>query len=208
MFPQHEGNNGPRIHWWTSNERDWLVSLRTIFAGDSDDTDRPRLERESTQLSEDFERHTHLPRDDDFHREQLEHDHQQDEDDIDMNDPQLEKAATRIQASFRGYKTRKELGPTGQPSIDHPSATEQHHDEHEKNSTVLHESRSLICRSLLVLSSSAEGNKDPENEEYDTAAVVKIQVKAWECSWMICHRYGCSLQAAYRGYRTRKDMDK
>ena len=117
-----------------------------IFAGDSDDTDRPRLEREPTQLSEDFERHTHVPRGDDFHRE---YDQHQDEDDIDMNDPQLEKAATRIQASFRGYKTRKELGPTGQPSIDHPSSTEQHHDEHEKNSTILPESRALIRRSVL-----------------------------------------------------------
>ena len=27
-----------------------------------------------------------------------------------MNDPNLDKAATRIQASYRGYKTRKELG--------------------------------------------------------------------------------------------------
>lgn len=28
--------------------------------------------------------------------------------DIDLNDPEVEKAATKIQASFRGYKTRKE----------------------------------------------------------------------------------------------------
>jgi hypothetical protein len=28
--------------------------------------------------------------------------------DIDLNDAELEKAATKIQATFRGYKTRKE----------------------------------------------------------------------------------------------------
>lgn len=128
-FPPHEGNSGPRTS----------ATDLFLFAGDSDDPDRPRLEREPTQLSEDFERHTHVPRDDDFQREQLE-----DDIDIDMNDPQLEKAATRIQASFRGYKTRKELGPTGQPSIDHPPST-----EHEKNSTSLPESRSLIRLSVL-----------------------------------------------------------
>lgn len=30
--------------------------------------------------------------------------------DIDLNDPDMEKAATKIQATFRGYKTRKETG--------------------------------------------------------------------------------------------------
>jgi hypothetical protein len=38
-----------------------------------------------------------------------------------MNDPHLDKAATRIQASFRGYKTRKELG-----SGDNPTSTSPH----------------------------------------------------------------------------------
>ncbi|PNF31827.1 hypothetical protein B7P43_G09259 [Cryptotermes secundus] len=31
--------------------------------------------------------------------------------DIDLNDPDLNKAATKIQASFRGHKVRKEVIP-------------------------------------------------------------------------------------------------
>lgn len=34
--------------------------------------------------------------------------------DIDLTDPDLHKAATKIQASFRGHKVRKEDGPTDQ----------------------------------------------------------------------------------------------
>ncbi|XP_074604324.1 uncharacterized protein LOC141857699 isoform X2 [Brevipalpus obovatus] len=33
--------------------------------------------------------------------------------DIDLNDPDVEKAATRIQATFRGYKSRQEVRKTG-----------------------------------------------------------------------------------------------
>lgn len=29
--------------------------------------------------------------------------------DIDLNDPEVEKAATKIQAGFRGHQTRKEM---------------------------------------------------------------------------------------------------
>jgi hypothetical protein len=102
--------------------------------GENGDTDRPRLEREPTQLSEDFERHTQIPRDSDFNREERPDINNDDEDD--MNDPNLDKAATRIQASYRGYKARKDLGPTsGQSNPDqdqHPSSTSPHaYDEYD-----------------------------------------------------------------------------
>ena len=34
--------------------------------------------------------------------------------DIDLNDPEVAKAATKIQAGFKGYMTRKELKVRGQ----------------------------------------------------------------------------------------------
>ncbi len=53
-----------------------------------------------------------------------------------MSDPNQDKAATRIQASYRGYKTRKELGSvSGQPISGHDqhhpsSSSSQVHDEY------------------------------------------------------------------------------
>jgi hypothetical protein len=46
-----------------------------------------------------------------------------------MSDPNLDKAATRIQASYRGYKTRKELGSS---SVGNNSNTG--HDQHHSSS--------------------------------------------------------------------------
>lgn len=34
---------------------------------------------------------------------------EEEEVDIDLNDPEVEKAPTKIQAGFKGYKTRKEM---------------------------------------------------------------------------------------------------
>jgi hypothetical protein len=56
-----------------------------------------------------------------------------------MNDPTLDKAATRIQASYRGYKTRKELGTgsvgnnsnTGLDQQLSPSMSSEIHDEYD-----------------------------------------------------------------------------
>lgn len=82
---------------------------------DNDDIHRSHLQRESTELSEDFPKH----------REEHE---QGDISDGEMSDSSLDKAATRIQASYRGYKTRKELSST---SVVSPSHTHENY----RNST-------------------------------------------------------------------------
>lgn len=117
---------------------------------ENDDEDRPRLEREPTQLSEDFERHTQVPRDSDFHREfnESRQTTEKDEDEIDLDDPDLTKAATKIQASFRGYKTRKELTTS--------------HVEPEMITTTIEDEPTV---------------EENEDEEETAAAAVKIQVK-------------------------------
>lgn len=115
----------------------------------------------------------------------------------DMNDDNnRDKAATRIQASYRGYKIRKELGSTSghsQSIHEHnPSSVSPRHDDdydsaRSKNSKfcfikqswfigLYFSSISIFVR--LVLSPSAEGNKGPVNEHDDNAAAIKIQVKA------------------------------
>jgi hypothetical protein len=116
--------------------------------GEDVDTDRPRLEREPTQLSEDFERHTQIPKDSDLNREQRP---DLDNDEDDMNDPNLDKAATRIQASFRGYKTRKELGSGGSHDHhqQHPSSISPH--PHEEYDSAHNKSRIMIFNRFLIL---------------------------------------------------------
>ncbi|CAF0729785.1 unnamed protein product [Rotaria sordida] len=161
----------------SSDRRDLGEDLRLhdeIEIDKNNNTDRPHLEREPTQLSDDFELHKGVLRDINYNRE-----HQEEfiNDEDDMSDPNLDKAATRIQASYRGYKTRKELGSGGghspishdqqNPSSPSPKTHKEHDDARNKN----------------ILSPSAEGNKVPAHEdESDNAAAVKIQ-------------------AAYRGYR-------
>ncbi|CAF0744094.1 unnamed protein product [Rotaria sordida] len=158
----------------TDEEKQYFHQDQQISIDKNDNTDRPHLEREPTQLSDDFELHKGVLRDINYNRE-----HQEEfiNDEDDMSDPNLDKAATRIQASYRGYKTRKELGSGGghspishdqqNPSSPSPKTHKEHDDARNKN----------------ILSPSAEGNKVPAHEdESDNAAAVKIQ-------------------AAYRGYR-------
>ncbi|CAF3074976.1 unnamed protein product [Rotaria socialis] len=132
-----------------------LTANDQLETGENDDTDRPRLEREPTQLSEDFERHTQVPRDSDFDRE-LQPNFKNEDDD--MNHSNLDKAATRTHEQ-------------------HPSSTSPRtHDEYDNTHN-------------KILSPSAEYHPEVDGEDDDNAAATKIQ-------------------AAYRGYRVRKDLEK
>jgi IQ calmodulin-binding motif len=47
-----------------------------------------------------------------------------------MNEPNLDKAATRIQASYRGYKTRKQLSlGSSQDQLQHQSEDDNAHNK-------------------------------------------------------------------------------
>ncbi|CAF3939586.1 unnamed protein product [Rotaria sp. Silwood2] len=171
----------------SSDRRDLDENLRLhneIEMGKNENIDRPYLEREPTQLSDDFERHTGVLRDINYNRE-----HQEEffNNEDDMSDSNLDKAATRIQASYRGYKTRKELGSVGGHS---QTGHDQHHSSSSSSPTHKEYNNG---HNKHILSPSAEGNKVPEHEDHedhdDNAAAVKIQ-------------------AAYRGYRVRKDLEK
>jgi hypothetical protein len=131
-----------------------------------------------------LQKHTEISRNSNFTREQQEEFFNNEDD---MNDPTLDKAATRIQASYRGYKTRKELGTgsvgnNSNPGLDQqlsPSISSEIHDEYDD--TCNKNSMSLLCIYHLiffnlVLSPSVEGNKVPAGEDDDNAAAVKIQV--------------------------------
>jgi hypothetical protein len=91
-----------------------------------------------------------------------------------MNDPHLDKAATRIQASFRCYKTRKELG-SGDTQDQPPTSTSPHtHDEYDNNRNK--GKIEIIIFPISAFSPLGEGQKEVEGEEDDNAAAIKIQV--------------------------------
>lgn len=144
----------------------------SLFLDDNNYIHRSHLERESTELSDDFEKHTPIPRNSSFDREQEE---QFSDDDSDMSDSNMEKAATRIQASYRGYKTRKELSSTSVPNPIHGQHYSQTH-ENYKNSMLSIPALLFYCFDALVLSPSAEGNKVLAGDKEDDKAAVKIQV--------------------------------
>jgi hypothetical protein len=119
----------------------------SIILGGNDKINYPHLEREPTQLSEDFGRYTKIISEVNFTREQQAEDFY---DEDDMNDPNLDKAATRIQASYRGYKTRKELGTPGGQS--NPGQDQSHssrtHDEYNNNT---HNKNSMFFLILYII---------------------------------------------------------
>ncbi|CAF4340698.1 unnamed protein product, partial [Rotaria magnacalcarata] len=169
----HREQESPGSKFESTQLSDRRTHQLKYYFGENNDTDRPRLEREPTQLSEDFERHTQVPRDSDFERE-LQPNFNNEDDDMDHSN--LDKAATRIQASYRGYKTRKELSSIGTHE-QHPSSTSPRtHDEYDNTQN-------------KILSPSAEYHREVDGEDDDNAAATKIQ-------------------AAYRGYRVRKDLEK
>jgi hypothetical protein len=112
----------------------------SLFLGENDEITRSPFERESTELSEDFERHTQIPRNSSFDREQQARIFSEEND---MSDLNLDQAATRIQASYRGYKTRKELGSN---SIGiHPNpGHDQYNNTRNKNSMLIFHKYHLI----------------------------------------------------------------
>ena len=94
-----------------------------VDKGENDNIDRPLFERETTQLSDDFERHT---------REESELTNEN------MDHSRLDQAATRIQASYRAYRTRRELQSI-QSNEQHPSSTSRHvFDEHDHSSRIVY----------------------------------------------------------------------
>jgi hypothetical protein len=71
-----------------------------------------------------------------------------------MNDPTLDKAATRIQASYRGYKTRKDLGSASTQDQQQNSSNIQEEDDnaHDKSRTSIFNKFLLIFYFFIFIS--------------------------------------------------------
>ena len=101
--------------------------------------------------------------------------------DIDLNDPEVEKAATKIQAGFKGYKTRKELKDKGDETTENQESGEGTAEEASGNQ-------------------EEDGTKEEpktEGEEID------IDLNDPEVS-----KAATKIQAGFKGFKTRQELSK
>ncbi|XP_064618209.1 uncharacterized protein LOC135482251 isoform X4 [Liolophura sinensis] len=96
--------------------------------------------------------------------------------DIDLEDPETEKAALKIQAGFRGYKSRKEIKNDGDQSGESKAGETEETPGEEKPTAATEESKA----------GGEEIDIDLEDPEVSAAA--------------------SKIQATFRGHKTRKDL--
>lgn len=96
--------------------------------------------------------------------------------DIDLEDPETEKAALKIQAGFRGYKSRKEIKNGGDQSGDSKAEETEAVSGEEKPAATTGETK------------AGEEEIDIDLEDPEVAAAAS------------------KIQATFRGHKTRKDL--
>ncbi|XP_039279230.1 neuromodulin [Nilaparvata lugens] len=129
--------------------------------------------------------------------------------DIDPNDPEAQKAAAKIQAVFRGHKTRKEM-----KSGDAQEETQNFEEEFRPDDKELCHAATKIQASFRGHQARRQMNK-PEDEELSKEMEKldpKVQQEAEELDIDLTdpelHKAATKIQASFRGHKVRKPEDE
>ncbi|XP_052061000.1 uncharacterized protein LOC127701221 isoform X7 [Mytilus californianus] len=123
---------------------------------------------------------------------------QEEEVDIDLNDPETANAALKIQAGFRGYKTRKEL----QGQVEEGKTKES-----ESNTESKEETKTDSKEEGTKTDSKEEGTKTDSKEE-ETKTDSKEEEVDIDLNDPEVEKAATKIQAGFKGYKTRKEMQE
>ncbi|XP_050417285.1 retinitis pigmentosa 1-like 1 protein isoform X4 [Patella vulgata] len=143
---------------------------------------------------------------------------EEEEVDIDLNDPEVEKAAVKIQAGFKGFKARKEVQDTqSKPEVkDEPAAQAEEEIDIDLNDPEVEKAAVKIqagfkgfkarkevqqpTKTEEVKPETTEAESKPKTEEEEE---IDIDLEAPETE-----KAALAIQANFRGFKARKGMKK
>lgn len=103
--------------------------------------------------------------------------------DIDLNDPEVEKAATKIQAGFKGFKTRQEMKTKTESGTDTKAG-----DETEQSADITEEK-------------TEEKSEETQDAEKTEGEEVDIDLDDPEVA-----KAAIKIQAGFKGFKTRQEI--
>uniref|UniRef100_A0A8D8VK95 Neuromodulin n=1 Tax=Cacopsylla melanoneura TaxID=428564 RepID=A0A8D8VK95_9HEMI len=129
--------------------------------------------------------------------------------DIDLDDPETEKAATKIQSVFRGHKTRKEIEESiMKAGEDEAQNLEQEFSADDKElchaaTKIQATFRGHAARKQTAANQKEEDELSKELEKLDP----KDELADIDLSDPDLHKAATKIQASFRGHKVRKETD-